>query len=279
MFENLNHYLQPWGLSNAKPLSQTATSYVYTVDYQGETVVLKILTPIGIADEKAGTIALRCYDGQGAVKLLRHDDGAQLLEYVDGIDLVPMVHAGEDEDATRIIVDTLNKIHSASIGKAPTGLQTLRRRFRSLFSQAKQDKQAGTNSIFVRAATVTKNLLDNPLDNVVLHGDMHHMNILRHRDRGWVVIDPKGIYGERTYDAANVLCNPGDMPELVMSEDRILRISKILADGMGIEQGRVLAFVFAYACLSAKWSMESGDDWWRLALRVAELTEPHLPEF
>src|SRR5688572_16568250 len=107
LLEKLNHYLQIWKLSNPQPLAQTHTSDVYTVTFNGETVVLKILNEMGIVDESGGAVALTCFNGKGAVRLLRHDSGAQLLEYVGGTDLVPMVEAGKDEEATIIIADVL----------------------------------------------------------------------------------------------------------------------------------------------------------------------------
>ncbi len=61
------------------------------------------------------------------------------------------------------------------------------------------------------------------------------------------------MYGERSYDAANTLCNPSNADDRVISEARMLQVSEILADGMGVDLGRLRAFVFAYACLSASW--------------------------
>jgi streptomycin 6-kinase len=83
------------------------------------------------------------------------------------------------------------------------------------------------------------------------------------------------VYGERTYDAANIFCNPQNMPELVENEARILRTADILAREMKLDKGRLLAFVLAYCCLSASWSMEDGQDP-HPALRVAQLTAPHV---
>ena len=75
----LNYYLQTWQLSDPLPLAETPTSRIFTVT-QGETrVVLKLLTPVGVADEKNGAVALRYWDGRGAVRLLREDGQAHLL--------------------------------------------------------------------------------------------------------------------------------------------------------------------------------------------------------
>ena len=37
---------------------------------------------------------------------------------------------------------------------------------------------------------------------------MHHDNILDFGERGWLVIDPKRLHGERAFDYANIFCNP-----------------------------------------------------------------------
>lgn len=271
MDDKLKHYLDVWKLTDPEPLAQTGTSHVCTVTFEGTRVVLKILTPAG-GEERNGAVALRCFDGHGAVKLLRVDDGAHLLEYADGDDLVGMVRGGEDERATAIIGDVLNQLHAAK-PPFPEGLVPLKRWFRELFERAEADQQAGIDSLYVRGAHMTETLLAAPRDVTVLHGDIHHENIRYHRQRGWLAFDPKGLVGERTFDAANTLCNPMNMEELVENEKRIIRIASILADKMGIERSRVLSFTFAYCCLSAVWSENSDDEDPRGALAIAKLVE------
>lgn len=94
MPNSLDHYLQTWDLSEPQFLVETHTSYVYIVNHLGTLVILKLLTPLGIKDEHTGTLALRYWDGHGAVRLLRADDKAVLLEYASGDDLIPMVRQG-----------------------------------------------------------------------------------------------------------------------------------------------------------------------------------------
>jgi streptomycin 6-kinase len=100
--KRLNQYLAAWNLSNPQLLAQTATSHIYTVTYGTETVVLKLLSPLE-TEEQRGAMALRYFDGRGAVRLLRYDEGAHLMEYAVGNELVTLVERGEDENATRII--------------------------------------------------------------------------------------------------------------------------------------------------------------------------------
>ena len=72
----LNHYLAAWELANPHLLTQTMTSQLYTVTHGAETVVLKLLSP-SETEEQRGALALRYFDGHGAVRLLRYDEGAQ----------------------------------------------------------------------------------------------------------------------------------------------------------------------------------------------------------
>jgi streptomycin 6-kinase len=270
----LNSYLAAWDLSNPQLLTQTATSHIYTVTHDTETVVLKLLSPLE-TEEQRGALALRYFDGRGAVRLLRYDEGAHLLEYATGDELVTLVEHGEDQNATRIIAQLIKQLHSVPQDAPRDGLLPLERWFGELFTKAAADRQAGIESIYVRSAALTERLLADQREVRVLHGDIHHRNI-RQSLRGWLAFDPKGVVGERTYDCANTLCNPV-MPELVHNETRLLTNAAILADMLALDLSRVLAFTYAYACLNASWWVRLGGedivDW---ALKVAVIIEPHI---
>lgn len=272
--KTLEDYLTAWALSNPEPLAQTFTSRIYTVTHRSETVILKLLAAAE-TEEQRGAVALGHFNGHGAVRLLRFDDGAHLMEYAAGDELVTLVERGDDAGATRIIAQVLGELHQAPQRTPVDGLFGLERWFRSLFDRAGAEKPAGDASIYVRGAALAERLLADPHEVRVLHGDIHHRNI-RQSARGWLAFDPKGLVGERTYDCANTLCNPA-MPELVHNEDRLLTQAAILTDELGLDLRRVLAFTYAYACLNASWWLDLGDDdivqW---SLKVARIVEPHL---
>lgn len=274
----LNHYLAAWDLANPHLLTQTMTSHIYTVTHGAETVVLKLLSP-SESDEQRGALALRYFGGQGAVRLLRDDHGAQLIEYAAGDQLTALVERGEDERATRIIAQVIAQLHGVPQDAPHDGLVTLQHWFGALFTKAAADRQAGSESIYIQSAALSERLLAEQRDIRVLHGDIQHYNI-RHSARGWLAFDPKGLVGERTYDCANTLCNPVK-PELVHNETRLLNHATILANTLGLELWRVLAFTYVYACLNASWwtrlsDREGADDIVRWHLNVAKIIEPHL---
>ena len=48
----------------------------------------------------------------------------------------------------------------------------------------------------------------------MLHGDLHHANVLDLGSSSWLAIDPKGLKGEQGFDYANIFTSP-DLGNLV----------------------------------------------------------------
>lgn len=270
----LEHYLHLWNLKEAELLTRTATSQIYLVEFQGMAAVLKVLSPCE-TEEQIGAVALRYFNSRGAVRLFCSDRGAHLLEYADGDDLTGMVKHGDDAQATRIIAQVLNELHARPDDIPSRGLFSMQRWFRALFVRAAADRVAGKESLFVRGAALAERLLAEPREMRVLHGDIHHGNI-RLSNRGWLAFDPKGLVGERTYDCANTLCNP-PISGIVHNEARLLTNAGILAEELKVDFDRLLAYTFAYACLSVSWSLQMRDEemtaW---AQGIARIVEPHV---
>ena len=69
-----------------------------------------------------------------------------------------------------------------------------------------EDDPIGADLIGIARKTLLR-LLETTTESVVLHGDLHHDNVLRHGD-GWVVIDPHGYVGDPAAEPATMLYNP-----------------------------------------------------------------------
>jgi streptomycin 6-kinase len=145
----------------------------------------------------------------------------------------------------------------------PDDLVPLDRWFRELEPTA-----AEHGGILSLAAKTANALFAEPRDAVILHGDIHHDNILDFGPRGWLAIDPKGLRGERGFDYANLFCNPDW--NTATDKGRLPRQVGIVAEVAGLERKRLLQWVLSYAGLSAAWSIEDGEPA-DLALAVAEL--------
>jgi streptomycin 6-kinase len=153
-------------------------------------------------------------------------------------------------------------------------LTPLDRRFRSLFRTA---EATGADEHYVAAAAMARRLLAEPLDCVVLHGDVHHENILRDPRGGWSAIDPKGLVGESTYDYCNTLENPIGHPGIVHRPGRLRRQAEVIAETAGMDLRRLLEFTFAFAALSECWGVEDGNAT-GYALEVSKIARAELDQ-
>ncbi len=75
---------------------------------------------------------------------------------------------------------------------------------------------------------------------MLLHGDLHHENILAAAREPWLAIDPKGIVGELTYEVGALLRNRLDAaPDL-----RRLQVRRIdqLSEALGLDRQRLLGW-------------------------------------
>ncbi len=203
-------------------------------------------------EEKYGNLLMTWWDGDGAARVLAHHEEGLLLERATGQrSLMNMALNGEDDEATRIMCRALARLH-APRSTEPPALVELAPWFASL--QVSAARYGGQYSVCQQMA---ETLLAEPRDIVVLHGDMHHDNVLDFGSRGWLAIDPKRVRGERGYDYANLICNP-ELPTAADPE-RFQRQVVVICETAGLDRRRLLQWVLAFAGLSAAWFMEDDE--------------------
>ncbi|NTY02017.1 3'-kinase [Deinococcus sp. JMULE3] len=243
----LDGYMTRWNLTPDGAAIRTPGSDLTPVRRQGRAAMLKVTRS---AEEVRGHDLMVWLDGQGAAQVFRHEAGAVLLERLEVTpSLADWALTGQDDAATRVLCGAAAGVHVAR-GRPWPDLPGLPRWFRAL--EAAQGQGEG----FVRAWGTAERLLADPRDVRPLHGDLHHGNVLHSPERGWLVIDPKGLIGERTFDFANMLCNPA--PDHALRPGRLGRQSALIAHEAGLDRARLLAWVGAYAGLSAAWHLEDG---------------------
>jgi streptomycin 6-kinase len=248
----LDRYLSAWALETAGQLIETHTSWLLPVRHIHSPAMLKLLKPD--SDEHAGTALLRYFAGIGAVRLLADDAGALLMERADSEpSLVALAVSGHDDAAAAILAECIAQLHARRTHPPPQGLISLRDWFHALFALETQ------TPLLARCAAVARHLLATERETTTLHGDLHHDNVLP-SPRGWLAIDPKGLRGERTYEVANLLCNPQPHGDIVHHPDRMRRHAALYSERLGLDPLRVLGFALAHAGLSAAWSLEDGRD-------------------
>lgn len=263
-------YLSRWDLvADGSPIF-TRNSRLLPVRQGAEPAMLKLAT---VEEERLGGVLLEWWDGDGAARVLARHDDALLMERAEGTaDLAEMARTGRDDEACRILCAAAARLH-VDRGKPLPELTPLEHWFRDL------DGAAATQSgILLRCAEAARALLAEPREVGVLHGDLHHGNVLDFGARGWLAIDPKGLFGERGFDFANIFINPdaGDPTHPVGTEpSRFLRRLEIVAEEAKLERRRLLCWILGWTGLSAAWSLGAGGPA-AIALRVAELAVAEL---
>jgi streptomycin 6-kinase len=240
-------YLRRWELvPDGEPII-THSSDLLPVRKHGLRAMLKVPRD---PEEKAGCALMAWWDGEGAARVLAQDENAILLERAKGkSSLIEFARNGRDDEATRIICDVVAKLHAPRAKPLPA-LTSLISWFKDLSAAA------DANSGLAPSAAAARKLFAAPRHAQVLHGDIHHENILDFGDRGWLAIDPKGLLGERDFDYANIFCNPEhDTATVTKHFDRRL---DVITAAAGLERRRLLMWILAWSGLSAAWHIGDG---------------------
>ena len=255
-------HLSCWNLTPDGDPIATPAARLLPVIRDGQKAMLKLAVD---DEEHAGGVLMAWWDGDGAARVLAHEDGALLMERAAGLgSLSDMARTGRDDEACSVLCATAAHLHAPRAKPVP-----LTRWFRPLSPMA-----ATHGGLLNRCDLASRTLLATPQEVIPLHGDLHHGNVLDFGSRGWLAIDPKCLLGERGFDFANIFCNP-DL-SLAAEPGRFLRRLAVVTEAARLERTRLLLWILAWCGLSAAFSVEDGDAAAPDVFRVAGLAAAEL---
>lgn len=257
-----------WSLRLGEPFALTYNYVIPAVRADGTEAVLKIGYPSReLITEVA---ALRCFDGHGMAALLEWDDarGAFLLERLrPGL----AIDALADEAATSIAASVMRTFWVAPpAGHAFPPAADWGRGFERLRNAFDGGTGPFPEALVAQAEERFAELAASAGPPVLLHGDLHHGNILSATRAPHLAIDPKGVVAEPAYEVGALLRNPpagGEAPGPAIMARRIAQ----LADELGMDRARIRGWGFAQAVLSAWWTWEDHGEVGDYALECARL--------
>ena len=273
---------QRWELSGIQPVSNLSFNFV-AYARRGEVISPKtmnqnktngrgnpthtdVILKIGVPRKEliSEINALKLYSGDGACKLLESDEekGILLLERLKPGKMLSELR--DDHERTQIAMDVMLNLETASLladlqEQAPAlqkfiklsdwfdGLKNIRPHFGGTGPFPKE--------ILEQVESVLPELFAD--EHVLLHGDFHHFNILS-SDRGWLIIDPKGVIGPAGYEIGPLMLNPWIKS---MDWNQFKTWSKrrvdIIKERTGWSREYIINWALSYAILSAWWNFES----------------------
>lgn len=252
-------FCSQWHLNTIVPFNNLSYNFVARAESNvyNKRVVLKIGVPSSHFTQEMS--ALQFYDGKGCVKLLAYDaeKAGMLLELIEPGITVRSFFPERDDEAVRYACGIMKKLYVPII-RNETHFPTMEQ-WLSLFTTLEVPVELQPH--VERAQLFAQELKSTVQKQYLLHGDLHHDNILLSGPNSCIAIDPKGVIGEPAYDVGAFMCNPAElsaMPDLTsIMARRLDRFSKLLS----IERQRLVKAVYVRIVLSACWTVQDNGDW------------------
>lgn len=279
------------GFHDLKPIPNLSYNFVLSGFKENYPIILKM--GLDYESLKREAFALKCFAGFGAIKVISETSSLLLLERaVPGISLKYYfsvfhdTHSAaiqknpgspqsltllRDDDTVEIACNLIQKLHQVPIPKNHD-LPHIKDWLSALDHHCCKGYSNDELFNYLQKAIKLRNqLLETAGPDVLLHGDLHHDNILQH-DEEWV-IDPKGVIGGAAFEAAAFIRNP--TPDLLEQNNANIIIQNRIAAfavAFGISTERMANWSFIQAVLAWVWALEDKEDtqYWEKLVTIFE---------
>lgn len=242
-----------WQMKMMPPFDLSFNFVAPAIRKDGTEVVIKLVIP---GDEFVAEVAaLKLFNGNGIVKIIDVDivKGILILErLIPGQTLASLEN---EEEAAHIASQVMKKLwipapsNSSSI---PT-IRHMEEKLMNIYKRNTEGLGPITKEILQEAVDTYRSMNAMPDKPFLLHGDLHHYNILMAVREPWLAIDPKGLIGDREYDVIQYLLNKlpnGDSTHVI--EKRI----DIFVKELNLDKKRILSRGFAHSVLATCWTVQ-----------------------
>ncbi|MEU1511856.1 aminoglycoside phosphotransferase family protein [Streptomyces sp. NPDC005811] len=244
-------FLERWELrTDGPPMHGVCALVLPVTGADGTRAVLKLQL---LDEETAGEpVALRTWNGDHAVRLLRHDGptGTLLLERLDPHRT--LIHVEDVHAAVPVIGDLLARLTSV---RAPQGLRELGDVARGMLERTPEAlaRTPGRRDrrLLADCAAAVREVAAEPGDRL-LHWDLHYGNVLGADRAPWLAIDPKPLAGDPGFELWPALINRFD------AED-VLRRFDALSGALGLDRERARAWTLGRLLQNSLWRIEAGE--------------------
>jgi streptomycin 6-kinase len=243
-------FLDRWDLTidgDGRPMHGVSALVLPVIRADRTPAVLKLQL---LDEESVGEpIALRVWDGDGAVRLLDHDEatGTMLLERLDPTRMLS--YLPDTREGVLVIAGLLAHLTSTP---APPGMRRL-----GDIAQAMLDRtpwaleripDLESRRLVADCAAAVREVVTEPGDRL-LHWDLHDENVLASDRAPWLAIDPKPLAGDPGFELWPALDNRFDADEITWRFDA-------MTDVLGLDRARAHAWTLGRLLQNSLWDIE-----------------------
>ncbi|RII13779.1 Aminoglycoside/hydroxyurea antibiotic resistance kinase [Streptomyces sp. YIM 130001] len=216
------------------------------------------------AESEGEPVALRRWDGDGAVRLLAHDEPTNtlLLERLD--ETRHLSGLDDSREAVRLLAELLARLTAVP---APPGLRTLGDEVRGmqerLPSALARVADPDARAVIADCAAAVREVADEPGDRL-LHWDLHYDNVLAGDREPWLAIDPKPLAGDPGFDLMPALANDFALSGVRWRFD-------LMTGTLGLDRERAAAWTLGRALQNLLWNVADEDPLDEEQLAIARL--------
>jgi streptomycin 6-kinase len=252
--------LETWQLGDCRPVDGLSINLVCLAESpRFGSVVLKVQGPH--TERYTEMEALRAYAGRRTCALLGWDrpQAAMLLErLMPGTTLRSLPDRNEQLRIGAEIMAAL-PVSPEGTRDLPTYQDWITRAFARMRRDFDPDAtmqrlMAAAQDLYTEARAARQG------GDVILHGDLHHDNILSAGDGKWKVIDPQGVIGPAFMECGRFIQNHALMDVREMNEGEVTHAVLFVADRLAETPRRIASALFVLHVLSVCWSHEMNDE-------------------
>lgn len=225
-------YRKPWELSEIEFQKSLSTNSLifYAVSKQYGRVILKALINSGFDKE---ILACKLFQGENFCKIYEYslEDQVYIMERIMPADT--LYESASRNDRIKIVGRIFKGLHKTDI--PDSAFPTYSEWFEAGKEGTKNRKDCEDLYQYLYSAErMLADINQKYSRNLLLHGDLHHENILKNENGSYTVIDPKGVIGDPVFDLSRFILDEFRDDLTSEPKDVIIDFVQKLGDSVGI---------------------------------------------
>ncbi|MFI1678860.1 aminoglycoside phosphotransferase family protein [Streptomyces sp. NPDC020607] len=246
----VREFVERWDLTvDGDPMHGMAALVLPVVRADGTPAAVKFQL---LDEETEGEpVALRVWDGDGAVRLLDHDaaTGTMLLERLDSGRMLSTM--ADTRKAVLVLAELLARLTATPAPEGMRGLGDIAAEMVDGLPKAlKTIADPGERALVERCGGAVREVMGEPGDRM-LHWDLHFENVLAADREPWLAIDPKPLAGDPGFDLWPALDNKFDADDVLWRFDAMTEV-------LALDRERARAWTLGRVLQNALWEAEDG---------------------